>query len=167
MASLVAEHGLWSASVVEACRLSCPLACGIFPDQGLNQCSLHWQADSLPLGHKESPGVNSCQEESSQTISSIPVTTLTFTTGVFAFCFCLAFDFISLKFYFILFYFFNYIYFFLFVVNFVIHWNEKVLGSHVFPIPINILSSITFHISHLCAFKSLHEDKFLILFQEK
>ena len=26
--------------------------------------------------------------------------------------------------------------FFLFVVNFVIHWNEKALGSHVFPIPI-------------------------------
>ena len=25
---------------------------------------------------------------------------------------------------------------FLFVVNFVIHWNEKALGSHVFPIPI-------------------------------
>ena len=30
------------------------------------------------------------------------------------------------------FFFFN----FLFVVNFVIHWNEKALGSHVFPIPI-------------------------------
>ena len=27
-------------------------------------------------------------------------------------------------------------YYFLFVVNFVIHWNEKALGSHVFPIPI-------------------------------
>ena len=26
-------------------------------------------------------------------------------------------------------------FFFLFVVNFVIHWNEKALGSHVFPIP--------------------------------
>ena len=26
--------------------------------------------------------------------------------------------------------------FFFFVVNFVIHWNEKALGSHVFPIPI-------------------------------
>ena len=26
--------------------------------------------------------------------------------------------------------------FFLFVVNSVIHWNEKALGSHVFPIPI-------------------------------
>ena len=27
-------------------------------------------------------------------------------------------------------------FFFIFVVNFVIHWNEKALGSHVFPIPI-------------------------------
>ena len=37
----------------------------------------------------------------------------------------------SLFYLFILFYF-----IFLFVVNFVIHWNEKALGSHVFPIPI-------------------------------
>ena len=27
-------------------------ACGIFPDQGLNLCLLHWQADSLPLSHQ-------------------------------------------------------------------------------------------------------------------
>ena len=27
-------------------RLSCSMACGIFPDQGLNPCPLHWQADS-------------------------------------------------------------------------------------------------------------------------
>ena len=40
--------------------------------------------------------------------------------------------------FFFLFLFFNLFYFilFLFVVNFVIHWNEKALGSHVFPIPI-------------------------------
>ena len=31
---------------------------------------------------------------------------------------------------------FSFFLFFLFVVNFVIHWNEKALGSHVFPIPI-------------------------------
>ncbi|KAI4588492.1 hypothetical protein MJG53_002900, partial [Ovis ammon polii x Ovis aries] len=24
-------------------KLSCPMACGIFPDQGLNLCPLHWQ----------------------------------------------------------------------------------------------------------------------------
>ena len=27
-------------------------------------------------------------------------------------------------------------FFFLFVVDFVIHWNEKAMGLHVFPIPI-------------------------------
>ena len=30
-------------------------ACGIFPDQGLNPCPLHWQADSQPLRHQRSP----------------------------------------------------------------------------------------------------------------
>ena len=30
-------------------RLSCPAAYGIFLDQGLNSCPLHWQADSQPL----------------------------------------------------------------------------------------------------------------------
>ena len=32
--------------------LSCSRACRIFPDQGPNPCSLHWQADSYPLYHK-------------------------------------------------------------------------------------------------------------------
>jgi len=49
------EHGpskrgtqwLWYAdSVVVAHELSCPELCGIFPDQGLNLCPLHQQADS-------------------------------------------------------------------------------------------------------------------------
>ena len=31
------------------------MACGIFPDQGLNLCPLHWQADSYPLRHQGSP----------------------------------------------------------------------------------------------------------------
>ena len=35
----VAEHG--RAGRV-AHRLSCSVACGIFPDQGLNPCPLHW-----------------------------------------------------------------------------------------------------------------------------
>ena len=35
--------------------LSCPAACGIFPDQGLNPCLLHWQGDSLPLSLQRSP----------------------------------------------------------------------------------------------------------------
>ena len=33
-------------SVVAVQGLSCPAACGIFPDQELNLCPLHWQADS-------------------------------------------------------------------------------------------------------------------------
>ena len=43
---------LWStasrgwASVVVAYGLSCPVACGIFPDQGWKNCPLLWQADS-------------------------------------------------------------------------------------------------------------------------
>ena len=43
---------LWStgsrywASVVVAYGLSCPVACGIFPDQGWKKCPLLWQADS-------------------------------------------------------------------------------------------------------------------------
>ena len=37
--------------------LSCSAACGIFPDQGSNPCSLHWQADSQPLRHQGSPWV--------------------------------------------------------------------------------------------------------------
>ena len=32
------------ASVVVAHGLRCSVACGIFPDQGLNLCPLHWQA---------------------------------------------------------------------------------------------------------------------------
>ena len=34
---------------------SCSKACGIFRDQGLNSCPLHWQADSCPLDHQGSP----------------------------------------------------------------------------------------------------------------
>ena len=43
------------ASVVTAHRFSCPTACGIPLDQGLNLCLLHWQADSLPLSYQGSP----------------------------------------------------------------------------------------------------------------
>ena len=44
-----------SQHTVAAHRLSCFVACGIFPYQGLNLCLLHCQADSLPLNHQESP----------------------------------------------------------------------------------------------------------------
>ena len=41
----VAQQDLWSTgSVVVAHRLNCLTACGIFLDQGLNPCSLHWQS---------------------------------------------------------------------------------------------------------------------------
>ena len=44
-----------AGSVIVAHRPSCSTACGIFPDQGSNPCSLHWQADSQPLRHQGSP----------------------------------------------------------------------------------------------------------------
>ena len=47
VASLVVERGFESADpVVVVCGLSCPAACGIFRDQRLNPCPLHWQANS-------------------------------------------------------------------------------------------------------------------------
>ena len=47
VASLIAEHGLLSTgSRLVAHRLCCFLTCGIFLDQGLNPCPLHWQVDS-------------------------------------------------------------------------------------------------------------------------
>ena len=86
VASLVAERGMWSisasvlqhavqwlqhmvsrvhelqylghtGSVVVELGLSCSLACRIFLHQGSNPGSLHWQADSNPLCHQESPNV--------------------------------------------------------------------------------------------------------------
>ena len=44
-----------AGSVVVAHGPRCSVACGIFPDQGLNPCPLHWQADSQPLRHQGSP----------------------------------------------------------------------------------------------------------------
>ena len=44
-----------AGSVIVAHGPSCSTACGIFPDQGLNPCPLHRQADSQPLRHQESP----------------------------------------------------------------------------------------------------------------
>ena len=47
------EHGL---NIRDACHgLHCSVAWGVFPDQGLNLCLFHWQADSLPLSHQGSP----------------------------------------------------------------------------------------------------------------
>ena len=44
-----------AGSVVVAHGPGCSAECGIFPDQGSNPCSLHWQADSQPLCHQGSP----------------------------------------------------------------------------------------------------------------
>ena len=53
MGSVVAAHS--TGSVVVAQGPGCPVACGILLDQRLNLCPLRWQADSLPMGHEESP----------------------------------------------------------------------------------------------------------------
>ena len=48
VASLAEEHrlqGMWGAAVV-ACRLSYPMACGIFLEQGFNPCPLLYQENS-------------------------------------------------------------------------------------------------------------------------
>ena len=44
-----------TGSVMLAHGLGCSEACGIFPDQGLHPCLLHWLVDSLPLSHQGSP----------------------------------------------------------------------------------------------------------------
>ena len=55
-ASGVAALGRYSTgSTAVAHRLSSSAAYGIFLDQGLNPCLLHWQEDSLPLSHQGSP----------------------------------------------------------------------------------------------------------------
>ena len=59
-------HGAWASSyrgwalglvgsVVVVHGLSCAGAYGIFPDQGLNWCPLHWKVDSQALDHPGSP----------------------------------------------------------------------------------------------------------------
>ena len=63
VASLVVDHGLQGvrASVFAAPwalehRLSCPMACGIFPDQESDLCLLHWRADSYLCATREAAG---------------------------------------------------------------------------------------------------------------
>ena len=43
------------ASVFLACGLSCPVAYGVFPDQGTSLCPRHGQVGSQPLGHWGGP----------------------------------------------------------------------------------------------------------------
>ena len=44
---------VWARSCGDG--LGCSMAPGIFPDQGLNPCLPHWQADSLPLSQQGTP----------------------------------------------------------------------------------------------------------------
>ena len=49
--------GSWGSGALERRLnngLSCSVAWGVFPDQGLNSCLPHWLADSLPLSHQGS-----------------------------------------------------------------------------------------------------------------
>ena len=46
--------GVW-VSIVVVHGLSCPVACGVLPGQGLNPCPLHWQAGFLISGQQGSP----------------------------------------------------------------------------------------------------------------
>ena len=55
--AVVAPRLQGTGSIVAVCGLSCSVACGVFPDRGLNLCLLHWQADSLPLSHQGSPAL--------------------------------------------------------------------------------------------------------------
>ena len=60
-ASGVVAPGLWGTGlVVVAHGVSCSMAHGILPDQGLNPCLLNWQADFffLPLSHQGSLDFN-------------------------------------------------------------------------------------------------------------
>ena len=66
VACLVSKHRLWAlrlqqwqlvGSVVEVPGLSCPEACGIFPDQGSNPWHLHGKEDSEPQDHQGSPKI--------------------------------------------------------------------------------------------------------------
>ena len=49
------NNSLYVGSVVVAHGLSCSVTCGIFLNQGLNRCLLHWQVGSYPLEHQGVP----------------------------------------------------------------------------------------------------------------
>ena len=52
------SRGVWALEGgLSSCdpRFSCLAACGIFPEQRLNPCPLHWQVGSEPLDHQGSP----------------------------------------------------------------------------------------------------------------
>ena len=73
-ASGVGEHRLeCSGSVVVVHRLSYLKLCGIFLEQGLNPCPLHWQVDSYPLNHQGSRRVELFPNNHSHNFSVVRV----------------------------------------------------------------------------------------------
>ena len=71
---------LWSmGSVVVVHRLSCQVISGIFPDQGLNLCALHWQVGFYPLCHQGSS--SSCAFYNRYKMNEIFTSTLSFSSG--------------------------------------------------------------------------------------
>ena len=62
--SVIVVPGLYNTgSIVVVHRHSHFEACGIFLDQGLNPCLLHWLADSLPLHHQGKPSIDFFKEQ--------------------------------------------------------------------------------------------------------
>jgi len=55
VASLARAQALGEASVIVVLGLSCSAACGLFPDQGLNQYPLRCKVNSYPLYTREVP----------------------------------------------------------------------------------------------------------------
>ena len=47
-------HGVAGSDTTEQLNTQHTVACGIFPDKGLNPCPLYWEADYYPLYHQES-----------------------------------------------------------------------------------------------------------------
>ena len=66
-------------SVVVAHGLSCPAACGIFPDQGSNLCPLHWEREVLRSYLKQSyiPESDNCEQ-----VLQLPVSSSTYDSCV-------------------------------------------------------------------------------------
>lgn len=55
--SLVVAPGLWStgSTVLVHTGSAAPVACGVFPQQGLNPCLPHWQVGSFIVSHQGGP----------------------------------------------------------------------------------------------------------------
>ena len=64
-----------AGSVIVVRGLSCPVACGNFPEQELNLCALHWQADFNHWTTREVPimEIFNCRRDPRANLQSIPV----------------------------------------------------------------------------------------------